>query len=192
MIVRKAVPVLLLVVMAGCGFMSRKQSRFFSIERVPPAAAVTPIAGLPVGVDVVELPPGFDRREIVVRNADGKLNVRESEQWTAALEPLVLHTVAFNLADRLPEGMVVLPGQPIPAGGVRGIDLMFGEISAGPENSVVVDVRWHLRGRGANAPSLARQEKIVVPIASLESAQVAEGMSRALGELADRIVAQLR
>lgn len=202
MIVRRAAPILLLIAMTSCGFMSRKQSRFYAIERVGPVTAGredlqdsrgTPrkAIGTPLGIDVVELPPGMDRREIVVRRADQRLDVRESDQWTAALEPLVLHTMAFNLADRLPEGMVVLPGQPIPEAGVRGIDLMFEEIAAGPENSVVIDVRWHQRGRGATAPSAARQERIVVPIQSLESAQIAIGMSRALGELADRIAAQL-
>jgi uncharacterized lipoprotein YmbA len=190
--VKRAALISLLVLTTGCGFLSRKQSRFYTLERVAPAAAAGALSGLPVGVDVVEIPPGFDRREIVVRRADQRLDVRESDQWTASLEPMVLHTMAFNLADRLPEGMVVLPGQPIPVGGNRGIDLMFEEIAAGPENNVTVDVRWHLRGRGAGAPVVTRQERIVVPIASLESGEIAGGLSRALGELSDRIVTQLR
>lgn len=193
MIMRNAAIVLLLSsLLAGCGFMSRTKSSFYSIEPVPPAGSVVGLTGTPVGVDIVELPPGFDRKEIVVRRQNQQLEVRETQQWTALLEPAVLHAVAFNLASRLPEGMVVLPGQARPARAMRSIDLMFEEIGAGPQSEIVIDVRWTLRGGGSTIPDATHHERIVTPIASLESSDIASGMSTALGTLADRIVARLR
>jgi uncharacterized lipoprotein YmbA len=181
---RKAAIVLLLATtLPACGFLSRTKSAFYSIEPLP--GTVTAIQGVPIAVDIVELPPGFDRKEIVVRQADGKLEIRETQQWTALLEPSVLHAVAFNLASRLPEGMVILPGQAVPAGGTRPIDLMFEEIVAGPGNEVVIDVRWTMRG------GTTHHERIVTPIGSLESGEIANGMSRGLATLAERIVAGL-
>lgn len=189
---RKLAVGIVVFTLAGCGFFSRTKSRFFTIEPIPPAAAVSGTTGMPIGVDIVELPPGLDRKEIVVRKVDQQLEVRETDQWTALLEPSVLHAVAFNLASRLPEGMVILPGQAKPAGAMRAIDLMFEDIVAGPENSIVIDVRWTLRGGGATLPSETHHERIVTEISSLDSAEIATGMSRGLATLADRIAAELR
>jgi uncharacterized protein len=178
-----------LVLLAGCGFFSRTRSSIYSLQPLPPAAGVAAVGGLPVAVDVVELPPGLDRKEIVVRQPDLRLEVRETEQWAASLESMVLHTLAFNLARRLPAGMVVLPGQVMPISPTRGIDVVVADLAAGPERRVTLDVEWVLRTPGGG--SVTRRERVEVEIASLESEQVAAGTSRALAELADRIVAQL-
>jgi uncharacterized lipoprotein YmbA len=189
MTVRRALALLLLIPIAGCGFMRRTQSRFYSLDTVPRGAEAAAVAGVPVAIDVVELPPGFDRREIVVRQADLRLEVRESDQWTASLEPLVLHTLAFDLADRLPVGMVILPGQVPPDTGRRAIDLVFEDLGAGPGNAINVDVRWVVRQAGA--PDRTHHERFEVPLQSLDSGNIATGMSQALATLADRIVAGL-
>lgn len=174
---------------SGCSFLSSKPSRFYSLDPIPPPArSSSRIGGLPIGIDVV-LPPGVDRKELVVRQSDHRLEIRGREQWTAPLEPLVLHTLASDLADRLPEGMVILPGQAKPSGGMRSIDVLFEELSPGPGNSVVLDARWTLRETGR--PDVARHEHIGMEIASFDSANIASGMSQALAALADRMVAQL-
>ena len=173
---------ILILLLTGCGgLLSRKQTnRYFSLDRIPGAAVAT--RGTPIAIDVVELPPGFDRREIVVRKADQQLEVREREQWSASLEPLILHTLAFDLASRLPEGMVILPGQPIPAGAKRGIDVIVETLAAGPENSVTLDARWTMDG-------VSHHEQITIDIPSLDGANIAAGVSRAVATLADRIAA---
>jgi hypothetical protein len=98
------------------------------------------------------------------------------------LQPLVLHALAFDLAGRLPEGMVVLPGESRPAGAPRGIDVVFEDLSAGPENRVTLDARWTLAG-------VSHHEQIAIDIPSLDSGAVATGMSQALAALADRLAA---
>ena len=183
---KKLAPLVLLL-FASCGLFSRSQSRFYSLERV--AGSPVRVSGLPVGIDSLELPPGFNRREIVVRKADKQVDVRGNEQWSAAFQELVMHTVAFDLASRLPEGMVVLPGAAKPVGAMRAIDLVFEELAAGPESRVVLDARWTVRESGR--PDVAHHERITVDLASLDSATVADGVSRALAMLADRIASRL-
>src|SRR5207237_6341921 len=62
---RSLIPVVALLLLAnGCSFFSRSQSKFFTLERVAPAA-VTPVRGTPVAIDGIELPPGMDRREVL-------------------------------------------------------------------------------------------------------------------------------
>ena len=182
---RFAIPLLLLT---ACGFFSKTKSNFYSLERIP-GTSVAVTQGLPIGIDVIELPPGFDRRDIVVRKADHQLDVRGTEQWSASLEPMVLHTLAFDLASRLPEGMMVLPGQAKPVGAMRAIDLVIEQFSAGPENAVTLDARWILRESGRAA--VTHHEQIKVDIASLESVSVAAGFSQALAALADRMAGKL-
>jgi uncharacterized lipoprotein YmbA len=188
MMMRRLLPILLL---AGCSFFSRSQSKFYSLDRVPPATppSATPVVGVPVAIDAIELPPGADRREVVVRQADHQLQVRSAEQWSASLQPLVLHTLAFDLAARLPEGMVILPGAVRPTGAVRSVDVVLEQLDAGPGNTVVLDGRWSVREAGRAGET--HHERVSVDIPSLDSASIATGMSQALGQLADRMAAQL-
>lgn len=180
--------------LAGCGLMKRAEVRTFTLAPMPPASAVGAAAApgvVPLGLGVAELPPGLDRRDVVVRQSGHRLEVRGTDLWSAPLGRLVLHTLAVDLAERLPQGSVVLPGQTVPAGGARSLDLAFAELAAGPDPQVVLDVRWSLAATGAGAPGLAGEERLVEPIDSLDSASVAAGLSRALATLADRLAARL-
>lgn len=175
------------MLLAGCSLLSRSQIRIFTFE--PLAGQVAKTQGVPIGIDSVELPPGFDRREIVVRKGDHQLDVRATELWQAPLESMVRSTLAFDLAGRLPDGMVIPSGAAKPDGPVRSIDLAFQELAAGPDAKVVLDARWTLRQSGS--ADVTRHERIEVAIASLESGNIASGMSQALAALADRIVTAL-
>lgn len=55
----------------------------------------------------------------------------------------------------------------------------------GPDARVVLDARWSLSENGR--VDVTRHEHIAVDIASLDSTNIASGMSRALASLADRI-----
>lgn len=170
--------VLLTLFVAGCGIFSRTKNTYYSLETTPfeqSVAATTAIA-----IDGIELPPGLDRREIVVRDEQGRLDVRGNELWAAPLEDMVIHTLAFNLARRLPEGMVVLPGQAKPSGAVRTLFIVFEDFTAGPENTLTLDAR-------ITAGASATRERIEVPLQSLDSESVVVAMNSALGTLAERI-----
>lgn len=178
----------LLLLAAGCSFFGKsKTPSFFSLDRIAPPA-VTAARGTPLAISSIELPPGYDRREIVVRKANHQLEIRNMDQWSSTLQPLVLHTLAFDLAARLPEGMVILPGELQPARALRTVDVVIEEFAAGPEARVTLDARWILRETGR--PEVSHHEQITTD-ASLDSASVATGMSQALAVLADRIAAQV-
>jgi uncharacterized lipoprotein YmbA len=170
-----------LVLLSGCSFFSKSKSTVYSIDRVTPAAVTSAARGVPFGIDNVELPPGVDRREIVVRKANHQLDIRSNELWSASLQDLVVHTLAYDLAARLPEGMLILPGETRPAS-MRTIDVTFEELAAGPDARVHVDARWKAGG-------VAHHEQFAVDIPATDSASVATGMSQALAVLADRIAA---
>jgi uncharacterized lipoprotein YmbA len=183
--VRTAAALLITATLAGCSILKRPQNQFYSLTTIPPAAAPARAAsGTPIGIDGIELPPGLDRRGIVVRGADHKIEVRGTNQWTAPLEEMVLHTLSFDLAARMSEGMVILPGAAKPMSAMRSIFVNFEELAPGPEQTFVLDARWTLR---AADTEVAHHERITIPMASMESAAIAEAMSQALAQLADRI-----
>lgn len=186
----KSLPILFCILAGGCGFFKKTQSQFFSLATIPPATAAAAASGLPVGIDGVELPPGIDRREIVVRSAGGELKVRGTEQWAAPLEEMVMHTLAFDLANRLPAGMVVLPGQAKPTGAMRSLYVVFEDLAAGEDSEFVLDARWVLTTPGGSERT--GRERITVPLPSLDSGQIVTGKSQALATLAERILAAIR
>jgi uncharacterized lipoprotein YmbA len=174
----------LMLTLAACGFFSRPKNQFYSLDTIPAETPATGAASVPIGIDTVELPPGLDRRGMVVRGADHKIEVRGTDQWTAPLEEMVLHTLAFDLANRLPEGMVILPGQARPAG-TRSVSVVFEDLAPGPDSVFLLDARWTVSG-------VTHHERIAVNMPSMDSPNIAAAMSRALATLADRMAAAMR
>ena len=178
----RRIAILMCLLLAGCGFLKRgPANQLFSLDTIE--SVKTPLAGAPIGIDGIELPPGLDRKEIVVRGADHRFEVRGAQLWAASLEEMVIHTLAFDLAGRLPEGMVVLPGQAKPAT-MRSIYVTFEDLAAGPDGTFVLDARW-------TVGTETRHERITVAAGSKDSTNIAAAMSQALAQFADRIVAQL-
>ena len=184
---RRLAVIAITLLVAGCGMFRRTQNELYSIETITPAA-VAAAAGLPLAVEAIQLPPAIDRREIVVRQDDHQLEIRGTHLWAGHLEDMVMHTLAFNLANRLADGMVVLPGQAKPSVAVRQIFVVFEELAAGPGEEFVLDARWTLRESTPGMPEIVRHERITIPMQSTDSAAVAAATSQALAMLADRIV----
>lgn len=173
------------LLIGACSLFSRTKSEFYTLSSRPPSGPVATLQVPRIAIEGIELPPGLDRRGIVVHASATELEIRETEQWTSTLETMVLHTLAHDLAARLPEGTMVLPGQPRPEGAILPVSVMFDELAPGPEPVFVLDARWSAGG------DVIRHERVEVPMASLESAEVATAMSAALATLADRIVAAI-
>lgn len=176
---------LALLLLTGCGFFSKSSSpKLYALDRVAPAAPVAVRGTLPIGIDAVELPPGIDRKELVVRQPDHRLDVRAGEQWSAPFKDIVLHTLAFDLAARLPVGAVIVPGETRPAA-IRGIDVTFEELAPQADRTVVLDARWvvHEPGRA----DVAHHDRITANVTSLDGPQIATGLSQVLAGLADRM-----
>ena len=171
------------ILMSGCGLLKRTPNQFYALDTIPPAGPRAAVTGVPIGIDGLELPPGLDRRGIAIREGNGRLEVRGMHQWSAPLEDMVTHTLAFNLANRLPEGMVVLPGQAKPAA-MRPVFVVMEELAPGQDGVFVLDARWTIAG-------VTRHEQISVQLPGMESEQIVAGMNQALAQLADRMVAGL-
>jgi uncharacterized lipoprotein YmbA len=174
------------LLLGACGFLRRPPNQFYSLATIEGTVGAS--SGAPIGVDGIELPPGLDRRGIVLRGADHKFEVRGTHQWAAPLEEMVTHTLAFDLASRLPAGRVILPGQAIPSGARRSLYVTFEDLAPGQDRVFVLDARWTITQGGV--ADVAGRERIEVPLESLESPAIVDGMSRAIAELATRLASR--
>jgi hypothetical protein len=129
--------------------------------------------------------------EAAAKRAEQLMGTSQRQNYDVAeLEEMVIHTLAFDLANRLPEGMMILPGQAQPSGAMRSVSVTFEDLAPGPDRVFVLDARWTLTAPGAD--ELTRHERITVPLESTESPAIVAAMSRALATLAGRIVAAIQ
>jgi uncharacterized protein len=175
--------ILALLLLAGCSLVS---ARYYALVAVPGHRVAA--TGPPVTVEAVHLPDALDRPE-VVRRAAASAETSERDRWAAPLAELMRRVLGEDLAARLPPGMVAPPGS---AGAdTRRLLVDVEDFAADAEGHVVLAAAWTLIGAEvAPTPAVRRTERIEIDGAPGYPAQAAV-MSRALGELADRVAAAL-
>jgi uncharacterized lipoprotein YmbA len=173
--------ILALLLLAGCALVN---ARYYALVAVPGHRVAA--GGPPVAVEAVRLPDALDRPE-VVRRVAASVDTSERDRWAAPLAELMRRVLGEDLTVRLPPGMVAPPG---PAGAdTRRLIVDVEDFAADAEGHVVLAAAWTLLGAEvAPSPALRGTERIEIDGAPGYPAQAA-GMSRALGELADRIAA---
>ena len=140
-------------------------------------------------VAAVHLPPGLDRRQLVRLTGEHRVQISDTERWSAALDEMVRNVLSQDLAARLPQGRVILPDAPPPpdTGTLVVTIAQFGPDATG---DVRLSGSWALLTGGSNTPILERDFQLAAgPAASADA--MAAAMSRALGQLASTIASTL-
>lgn len=165
-------------------------TRYFSLDAVAPSAPLATKAMTPVQLGAVRVPAALDRPEVVAQDAAHRLTVREDDHWGAPLAQMIRRALAQDLLARLPAGTFVLPEAPAPDG-ARGIVVSVLDLRAGTDGRLTLEGSWTLTA-GPSAKAVMTQDvSLSEPMASRDSAAIADAMSRVLGHLADRIAASL-
>ena len=186
----RLIPVLLILVLTACA--SSPPTRFFALEAVgpgaSPAADRTAETAAPVKVDAVHIPPALDRESMVRGTSGNQLEISSQDRWAGDLGEMIRRVLTQDLAARLPSGMVIAPESPAPPG-ARGIvvDILTFQPQSG---GVVLDTDWTLLQGTQSNPVLRRSLHLTAAAASSAQAQAA-AMSTLLGELADRMAADI-
>ncbi len=168
-----------LALLAACA--SSPASRFYTLSATSPEG--TPGAGADtIAVGGVTIPGEIDRPELVRRTGPNQLNISELDRWAAPLDETIRRVRSDDIARRVPAR------------------------AAGPQHTVFVDIHefygdagcnvtlravWTLKQPADQPASAARSaaEEISVPAAGSCPGSLAAAMSKALGQLSDRIVA---
>ncbi|MBV9750090.1 MAG: membrane integrity-associated transporter subunit PqiC [Acetobacteraceae bacterium] len=172
--------------LAACG--SSPPTRFYTLDPVPPGRPAIAFAGPPIQVGQVMLPPDLDRLSIVTRAGPDRLAVSGEDRWAAPLDGMTQRVLATDLAARLPRSQVLAPGDPAPSGGVRTVTVNVRRFDSDAAGLVTLDAGWALLKGTPPVPVRRGHEVITVQAGATAAGPEAAAMSRALAELADRIV----
>ena len=185
MILRPAM-LLLLLTLADCG--SSPKTHFYTLDAEPASGAIT---SAPVNarleVDHVTLPATLDRQSMVRQKAGNQLDISDQDRWAAPLDELIRRALTDDLRHRLPPETMLAPGDPTPPG-TRTLMVNVQRFMADASGHVILEVDWSIQRHGRTVAP--HHEMIRVPLSGEDGQQVADAMSRALGELADRIASR--
>jgi uncharacterized lipoprotein YmbA len=145
----------------------------------------------------VTIPPALDRVELTREVAPGEVKVSDFEHWAAPLGQTAVQVLAQDLAARLPAGTLIPPTAPLPVGGVDiDVDILSFNVADG---QAVMQASWSQIARSSAAPevgqtlqsrSSTRLVELTAPVDASGGLAEAQGLSRLLGQLADRIAAE--
>lgn len=173
-----------LMALTGCGHSPSTTLLTLDAAPPPPAGIRADYRGLPLAVPAVHLPVALDRPEYVTQVSAGEAKVDDFAKWVAPLGSLARDTLVRDLTARLPAGAVLPPGATGGAG-VRVIDVTLLSFAGGPGEAVMQAAFRALPG------GPVRQVELRVPAAAGGPVPSAQAFGVLLGQLADRIVADL-
>lgn len=153
----------------------------------PTAGPVYADAGPDVAVGRVSMPSVLDRSFLMTGHGENVLNINYNAQWAAPLAGMAQTILARDLAARLPDHRVLMPGDTIPS---NASVVSVNVITFLPYlDHVVLEADWS----AADATGKTGQgDRVVITTPSSSSPQAqAQSMSVALGQLADKIAEEL-
>lgn len=166
------------VLVAGCA--SSPPMRYYTLSERVPTDASPGAVGLKVGR--ISLPGEIDRTQLVYRVDANRLRITEMDRWAAPLDEMIRRVLTDNLTARLPDGAGTDPPS------VLTLDIL--EFFGDADCAVTLRASWTLTGpQPRSSPGV---DTVRVPPAGACPESLPVGMSTALGELTDRIVAGLQ
>lgn len=132
----------LLIVALGCAACGHSApTRFYTLAPAKTASA-TAYNGPPVRLEAVHMPPSYAGRAILHASGTNEVTISTLERWTDDLDFLMRQTLAQNLASRLPQGTLIYPDAPRPAGTYLWVVDMLALREV--DGKVTCDVSWSL------------------------------------------------
>lgn len=175
--------VLGVLILAGC---ASPEPTYYTLAVVPGPSA----PGAPPRIEVQRpsIAGYLDRTAIVRRGAAYELNIAPGERWGEPFDEMIGRTLTQDLAQRL-AGSTVAYENAI-AEHEATVDLDVARFDADPEGRVTLLAQVTIRTGDHLAG--ARELRFTAQTASAATPDLVAAMSRALGQLADRIAEMLR
>ena len=177
-----------LATLSGCGTSPRTQ--FITLSTVPPKTIVS-YSGPSLIVGRVRLPPELDRLSLVRYLGDNQVDVNGVVQWAAPLDLLVRSALAQDIADRLPRGHVIIPGEVQPSGPAKVMVVTFAEFRISERGTVTLTAVWSLLNAATEKELTSQECTVHARAASATGGDIARAISVALGKLAEAMVVQI-
>ncbi len=185
----KARVLALLILLGTGGCASSPPARFYLLSAVAPSRTASRSGSGSLIVDRVRIPDYLDRPALVRRTGQNRLDVSDIERWGGSLSAMIRDVLSEDLAERLPGISMAAANSRAQA---RSVSVRIYDFAAWPAaGEVKLDVEWAILDPATGAVSAQRRETITVNVSRDQTAAQVNGMSRALGVLADHIAAAL-
>jgi hypothetical protein len=142
-------------------------------------------------VDSVHVPASIDRAEIMLDVGRGELKISDFDHWSAPLGEMAKQTLSQDLIARLPAGKVIFPHLFKPSGALGiTVDILNFQTDRGNSHLTASWVFLPQASAGSAAPK-GGSASVSTPNANGGPSDTVQALSSLLGQLADRIVAEL-
>lgn len=172
--------VLALAVMALVSCGRSPQTHYYTLAAA--AGGARTYGGPPVRLESVQVPPSLDSPQMVRRSSPYTLDIAGHERWSDDLGYLMRQAVAQDLATRLPDGALIYPDAPKPAGSFGWVVDVLSLVEI--DGALTLDASWTLLA--SNPPGVVgRHQKTWKESVNGTAESTSEGLSRILARLAD-------
>ncbi len=162
---------------------------YLTLTSVPSGQKWPASSTKPIAISRPDIPPEINREHFTVEAGPSTLFVAGNVTWAAPLRGMIQLVLAQNLAARLPNVRVLMPGDPVPPGGVRQVIVNIQQFIPTRQGKVSLQADWAIL-----SPSVQSQRHGYIRLSitgGMTPADEAHTMSIALAELAERIAKQL-
>ncbi|TAD87195.1 MAG: membrane integrity-associated transporter subunit PqiC [Alphaproteobacteria bacterium] len=187
----RAVALLLLFSVAGCGALSGPPVRLYVLgEIAPPVAALVDESGRPVFVlKTVQVPDYLDNQDMLTRALDNEVVASRSGRWAERLSIGMTRTLITALSERAP-GYVLLAATPAFGAVPRQITVDIDAFDARADGQIFLAARWSIGSAGGDVAAGGRVG-LVGSARALGDANLAAATTAILYRLADAIAVTL-
>ncbi len=137
----------------------------------------------------MHVPPALDRIEVVDNVAPGELKISNLDHWSAPLGQVARQALSADMVARLPEGRVIFPHLGKPEGAL-GINVDVLDVKS-DSRGTSMQASWVVTPAGAPVHSAGSILTLRIDQPGTGAAATAQALSVLLGQLADRIAADL-
>lgn len=178
----------LAITVAGCS--STAPTRYYQMVPVTSQATATESPIRLLAVSRIQFPDYLDRPQIVSRASDTRLTVAEFDQWSEPLGGMFSNVLVENLRRTLGGSHVILLPDDRGFEPSLELDLNVLRFDVDSEGQIVLNTRWRLLDSAGKVLTTERTD-LTEQATPADYGSITDGMSRAVGALAARIVMTL-
>jgi uncharacterized protein len=182
------------LLLAGCGTFSPRPdpSRFFTLSSLPQVEQATlknstkPEKML-LGIGPIKFPSYLDRQEIVVRSAQNRFDVSETDRWAEPLQENFARVLSENLALLLDTDLIIIyPWSP--ANRPRyNIEIDVLRLEANSERNGQLFARWSVVAGADKKVAVVKESRIIRNAKEKSTDGSVAALSEAVGALSREI-----
>jgi uncharacterized protein len=174
--------------MAGCA--SSPPLHYYTLTEAPATSRLTVADNtVPVRIDRVTIAGELDRSQLVRRVDATRLQIVENDRWAAPLDDMIRRVLSDDLAARLPPGMVANPNEPAVGETRQSLTVDISDFYGDATCAVTLHAAWVLKQGDSQGTRGTEEAKVPASGDCSGAGGLPVAMSRALGQLSDRIAA---